>query len=104
MYGFYVFRGNGIDGMTARNQPTRTMKTYIKLHIPTAVIEDMQYQILEVITRESSVPVYDGKKLTGTRQTDELQTVRKLLGCGSTPLDAEIMATKNGYESWQSVR
>ena len=78
------------------------MRTFLKIHIPTAMIEDMQYQILEVITRESSVPVYDGKKLAGTRQTDELETVRKLLGYGSTPLDAEIMATRNGYVSWQS--
>ena len=78
------------------------MRTYIKLHIAKAMIPEMEYQILELITRESSVPVYDGKKLAGTRQTDELETVRKLLGYGSTPLDAEIMAARNGYESWQS--
>ncbi|MBU6175821.1 MAG: hypothetical protein KGQ60_18610 [Planctomycetes bacterium] len=78
------------------------MRTFLKIHIPTAMITEMEYQIFELVTRESSVPIYDGKKLAGTRQTDELETVRKLLGYGSTPLDAEIMAARNGYESWQS--
>jgi hypothetical protein len=70
------------------------------------MIPELRFQIFEIVTRPSSEPIYSaaGKlaKLQGMRETGELETVRKLLGHGAIPYDAEKMAEANGYLPWQA--
>ena len=82
------------------------MRHYLKLQHPDPMIPELRFQIFEIVTRPSAEPIYSaaGKlaRLEGTRQTNELETVRKLLGHGAIAYDAEKMAEANGYLPWQA--
>jgi hypothetical protein len=82
------------------------MRTFLKIHHPDPMISELRFQIFEIVQRPVIEPVYTsaGKlaKLQGIRQTNELETVRHLLGHGAVPLDAELMAEANGYLPWQA--
>jgi len=81
------------------------MRTYQHIVHPDPFVPRMKFQIYEIRTRKTSVPIYKSEDpdaaLLGTKLSDERQTVRRLIGWGYNPQDALAMATKKGFVEWQ---
>jgi hypothetical protein len=67
----------------------------------------MKFQIFEIRTRRTSVPIYASEDptaaLLGTKLSDERQKVRRLIGWGYNAQDAVAMAERKGYREWQEM-